>query len=83
MVQRAKPIGTRTDLAEAIALLINNQAAFLVQLADTNKRFEETRVQGEQRFARIEADLHQIKTILRQLPETIRQKIGFQAPQEK
>ena len=57
------------------------------QVAQTNKALAE----GERRFARIEVDLEQIKAILRQLasaverherilndlPEAIRQKIGF------
>ena len=64
-------------LEQAMALLIQNQANFVSQLAEINKRSDE-------RFARIEEDLHQIKAILlrheqmlQALPEAIREKIGF------
>ena len=60
-----------------MALLIQNQANFVSQLADTNRRSDE-------RFSRIEEELKQIKAILlrheqtlQALPEAIRQKIGF------
>ena len=33
----------------------------------------------ERRFAAIERDLHEIKRVLYELPEAIRQKIGFKA----
>ena len=62
-----------SELHQAMALLINNQAAFVAQLNDTNKR-----------QAAIESDLQQIKEILIQhsqilagLPEAIWQKVGF------
>jgi hypothetical protein len=78
-------------IAEAIALFVRNEAALLVQVAQTNKALAEGERRNERRFARIEADLEQIKTTLRQLirtverheqilndlPELIRQKIGF------
>jgi len=67
--------GTRVNLQQAIALLIQNEAALLARQAEADKR-----------FARIERDLEQIKAILlrheqilNQLPEAIRQKIGFKA----
>ncbi|MBI2821763.1 MAG: hypothetical protein HYX74_06015 [Acidobacteria bacterium] len=63
------------SLQQAMALLVNNQAAFVAQLNETNKR-----------QAKIEQDLEQIKAILVQhsqilagLPEAIRQKVGFKA----
>lgn len=68
------------SLAQAIALLIHNEAKFVSHLDETN-----------QRFARIERDLDEIKaTLLRHeeillrheqslqnLTEAIREKIGF------
>ena len=66
-------MATKNGLEQALAVLIQNQAAFVGNLNETN-----------QRFARIENDLAQIKTILlrheqtlNQLPEAIRQKIGY------
>jgi predicted Zn-ribbon and HTH transcriptional regulator len=65
------------SLEQAMALLIQNQASFVSQLAEINKRSDE-------RFSRIEEDLQQIKAILLRheqmlqvLPEAIREKIGF------
>jgi len=65
------------SLEQAMALLIQNQANFVSQLADTNRRSDE-------RFSRIEEELKQIKAILlrheqtlQALPEAIGQKIGF------
>ena len=63
----------RGNLEQAMALLIQNQAAFLSHLTETY-----------QRLARIEGDLDQIKAILlrheqtlNELPEAIRRKIGY------
>ncbi|MBI3050497.1 MAG: hypothetical protein HYY76_19555 [Acidobacteria bacterium] len=65
----------RGNLEQAMALLIQNQASFLSHLTETY-----------QRLARIESDLDQIKAILlrheqtlNELPEAIRQKIGYKA----
>ena len=65
-------------LEQAMALLIQNQAAFVGQLNETNKR-----------FSRIEDYLQQIKAILlrheqtlQALPEAIRDKIGFKPASE-
>ena len=66
---------TRIDLEQAIAILIQNQAAFLASSRET----DEWRKKADERFARIERDLEDIKAILNQLPELIRQKIGFKA----
>ncbi len=75
----AKKMATRETngrLEEALAMLINNQALFVGQMA-----------RMDDRFARIENELGEIKTILlhhqgilEQLPEAIRQKIGFTKP---
>ena len=65
---------SRSDLAIALANLLNNQARFVSHLDE-----------DRQRFARIERDLDLIKAllvkheeILQKLPEAIRDKIGFQ-----
>jgi hypothetical protein len=68
------------DLKAAMALLLHNQAVFVSHIDE-----------DRQRFARIEKDLEEIKAlvmqhneilkrhenILQELPEAIRQKIGF------
>lgn len=61
------------SLAQAIALLLHNEATFVSHLDENT-----------QRFARIEKDLEQIKAILlrheemlQNLTEAIREKIGF------
>ena len=77
-----KSNGTAGNLEQAMALLVQseaslvqNQASFLLQLTQTH-----------QRMARIEQDLDQIKAILlrheqmlNDLPEAVRQKIGFKS----
>ena len=71
---------SNNNLQQAMALLIQNQAQFLSHLTETHKRQNET----DARLARIEGDLEQIKAILLRhdqvladLPEAIRQKVGF------
>lgn len=61
-------------LAQAMASLIHNEAKFVSNLDETNRR-----------FARIEKDLEQVKAILlrheevlQNLTEAIREKIGLQ-----
>ncbi len=75
-----------SNLEQAMALLIQNQAAFMSLLAETHKRQREAETEthkwqreADVRFARIERDLEQIKAILVALPEAIRQKIGFKS----
>jgi len=60
------PNGTKTNLQEAMALLLHNQAQFVSQM-----------VESERRFANIERKLDRIERILYDLPEAVRQKIGF------
>lgn len=68
-------------LEEAIALLLQNQAHFLARMAEMD------RISSE-RFARIESILIEHSRILAEhgeilerLPDAIREKIGFKAPQ--
>ena len=83
MQRRLRAVGNG-NLAQAIALLIHNQASFLAQLAETNRNLETTKMEGNKRFARIEAKFEEViaalrrhEQILNELPEAIRQKIGF------
>jgi hypothetical protein len=72
------------NLQQALAVLIQNQATFVSQLADEHKRL----ARNERDIAEVKSDLGQIKAILLRhdkvladLPEAIRQKIGFKAKQ--
>jgi hypothetical protein len=74
---------TNASLEQAMALLIQNQAALLAQLTEDHKRLSK----HEQDVVEIKSDLGQIKAILlrheamlNELPEAIRQKIGFKTP---
>lgn len=67
-------------LEEAMALLIQNQAAFVAQQSAVNDRFART----DERFARIETRLDKLEQtledhhkILLGLLESIRKEIGF------
>lgn len=66
-----------TRLAEAVALLIQNQAAFLGRVSEMDRRLIELSTQMTDRFARIESILVQQGKVLEALPEAIRLKIGF------
>ena len=77
---RTRSNGMHVNLQQAVAILIQNQAAFLASSRET----DEWRRKADNRFAKIERDLEDIKAILlrheqmlSQLPELIRQKIGF------
>jgi len=77
-------------LEEAMALLINNQAAFVARMAEADQRFarieallaDHSRVLGE--HSRILAEHSQafaeMTHLLQGLPEVIRDKIGFKPP---
>jgi len=76
---------SRTHLEEAIALLIHTQATFVSQLAESSR-------ENEKRFSEMQKEFHEIRKhlfsieavllrherILTDLPEALRQKIGFQ-----
>jgi hypothetical protein len=72
------------------ATLVQNQAAFLARNAEFDRRFAETDRINSERFARIEAILMEHSRILAEhslilqaLPDVIREKIGFKAPERK
>ncbi|MBI4266719.1 MAG: hypothetical protein HY657_20315 [Acidobacteria bacterium] len=82
-----KSNGREGTLDQAIALLVQSQASlvqnhasFLAQLTDTHQRL--AKMEGD--LGRIERDLDQIKAILLRheqmlsdLPEAVRQRIGY------
>jgi hypothetical protein len=78
-------------LAQEIALLIQNQAAFVAELAEANRERTAIERRTEARFRHIEKTMDEIKAMLidrervlrevyemlKELPEAVRQKIGF------
>lgn len=80
-------------LAQAIALLIQNQAAFVAELAEANRERTAIERRTEARFRHIEKTMDEMKAMLidrervlrevyemlKELPEAVRQKIGFEA----
>jgi len=90
MAKKATRRASNGRLEEALATLITNQAHFVAQMA----RMDERSARSDERFARIESELSEIKNILRDhhrillhheqilenLPEAIREKIGFVKP---
>jgi phage host-nuclease inhibitor protein Gam len=69
--------GSRLNLQEAVALLIHNQEAFVREMADINRRHKEVETETKQLIAAIHQRLDGIERTLYELPEAIRQKIGF------
>jgi hypothetical protein len=65
--------GNNNRLEEAMAVLINNQAQFLSQMLEVTREFTEIK----ERLTRIEAILLRHEVMLEELPEAVREKIGF------
>ena len=64
-----------SNLEQAMALLIQNQAAFVGEMRESHKQMAEMR----REFEEMKNILLRHEQILRELPELIRQKIGFKA----
>jgi hypothetical protein len=73
---RSKDNG-HAKLEDALATLIQNQAAFVSQLRENDRLHLELERETRERFARIESLLLEHNRILENLPEAIREKIGF------
>ena len=67
-----------SHIEEAVALLIHTQAAFVAQLAESRRENDRQFAEINRKYAHIEAMLMRHERILTELPEVIRQKIGFQ-----
>ena len=74
----------RTNLEEALALLLHNQAEFVSQLRESDRAHLRFERETSERFARIEAQMAEIIRVLAEhgrllerLPEAVREKIGF------
>ena len=83
-------VQAHASLAQAQASLAQNQTAFLGRLADIDARMAEMgrgnsarMAEMGERFARIEALLMEHSRILRALPDAIRDKSGFKAPEPR
>lgn len=63
------------SLSAAVALLIQNQAAFLGHMRAIEEKFNE--IQSD--FQQIKAILARHERILADLPEAIRQRLGFKS----
>jgi hypothetical protein len=78
------PQNSGQRLEEAMAMLIQNQAAFLGRLSENERRLADAERATAERFARIEAIMAAIlrvlaehSRLLERLPEAVRDKIGF------
>jgi hypothetical protein len=76
-------------LEEALATLINNQAAFVNSRRETDRLHAQFERETRERFVRIEAQMTEIirvlnehTRILERLPEAVREKIGFKPAQQ-
>ncbi len=65
-------------LSESIAILVQTQALFNQQVAQIRAETIDLQRENAERFARIEQLLLKHEFMLQELPEAIRQKIGFQ-----
>lgn len=89
MAQKRKTANGKGNLEQAIALLVQNQAALVAQHTSFLTQLSELAAENNRRFAVIEKELQQLDQIkaillrheqtLNELPEAIRQKIGFKA----
>ena len=83
------------NMARSQQTLLQNQALFVGQIAETNRRIDEQNHRIDERFARIDERFARIEAILLQhsqilneltrmldrLPEAVRDKIGFKPPE--
>jgi hypothetical protein len=88
LARKATPQNGHNRLDEAMAMLIQNQAAFLGRLSETERLHMEFERATAERFARIEAQMGEIIRVLgehgrllERLPEAVREKIGFETQQ--
>jgi hypothetical protein len=68
---------SNNHLEEAMALLIRNQAAFVEQIARTDRERTEQKQEFEEFRRETRERLSRIETILLQLPKAIKKEIGF------
>ena len=83
---RKKPIDGNLSLNQAVALLIQTQAAFVSEMREMHQRLDNnereiraTLFRHEQILMRHEELLKELTGAISRLPEVIRQEIGFKA----
>ena len=74
-----KNSNSNNHLEEAMALLIRNQAAFVEQIARTDRERTEQKQEFKEFRRETRERLSRIETILLQLPKAIKKEIGFKA----
>ena len=74
-----KSSNSNNHLEEAMALLIRIQAAFVEQIARTDRERTEQKQEFEEFRRETRERLSRIETILLQLPKAIKKEIGFKA----
>ncbi len=79
VVATRKNSNSNNHLEEAMALLIRNQAAFVEQIAGTDRERTEQKQEFEEFRRETRERLSRIETILLQLPKAIKKEIGFKA----
>ena len=79
VVATRKNSNSNNHLEEAMALLIRNQAAFVEQIARTDRERTEQKQEFEEFRRETRERLSRIETILLQLPKAIKKEIGFKA----
>ena len=72
-----KNSNSNNHLEEAMAMLIRNQAAFVEQIARTDRERTEQKQEFEEFRRETRERLSRIETILLQLPKAIKKEIGF------
>jgi hypothetical protein len=86
MAKKPESSNGHDRLEDAIAILIQNHASFLSQMAETERRSATIQRENADRFARIEETnaailrvLAEHSRMLERLLEALREKIGFKA----
>ena len=74
-----KSSNSNNHLEEAMALLIRIQAAFVEQIARTDRERTEQKQEFEEFRRETRERLSRIETILLQLPKAIKKETGFKA----
>lgn len=84
MARKATSGNGRDRLEDALATLIQNQAAFVNRLEETDRRHVEFERESAERFARIESQMAEIIRVLNdhtrqleRLTDAVREGIGF------
>ena len=75
----ARSSTAKVTLQEAVTLLIQNQAKFVSEIAEVNRRHTELVMETKREIDEIKSVLHQMYEVILQLPEAVRQKIGFKS----